>query len=101
METLTPTATQANIELVQKCYAFFGEGNIPELLNQLSDDVKWTSPGPKNLIPWAGDWEGKAGVGEFFKTLNQNIEFEDFQTKEFIAQNDKVVTIGNWRGKSR
>src|SRR4051812_24182109 len=95
------TATLTNTMVVQQAYGHFGSGNIPALLDSLTDDVKWIEPGPKEFLPWAGTFDGKQGVGEFFGTLDQGVEFLKFEPREFIEQGNKVVALGYMEGKSR
>ena len=92
------TAVLTNTQTVQRCFSLFQDGNIPELLNELTDDIKWSTPGPRE-IPWAGDREGKKAVGDFFNKVNQNLEFLRFEPREFIEQGNKVVALGNWEAK--
>jgi uncharacterized protein len=92
---------KTNKQIVQNAYGYFTSGNIPELLNILTDDVKWTTPGPATIIPWVGFRSGKQQVGEFFKLVSENIEFQKFEPKEYIAEGDKVVVFGHWEGKSK
>lgn len=66
----------------------------------MTDDIKWVSPGPK-AIPWAGNYEGKQAVAEFFKKIDQNVDFQQFEPREFIAQGNKVVTLGYMQVKSK
>jgi ketosteroid isomerase-like protein len=87
--------------VVQDAYGYFAQGNIPALLNELTDDVKWTTPGPKNVLPWVGARKGKDQVAEFFKLVNENIEFLQFEPREFVADGDKVLVLGYWEGRSR
>jgi ketosteroid isomerase-like protein len=87
---------QEAVALVQAAYADFGRGDIPSLLNRLTDDIVWTSPGEGSLIPSAGRIAGKAAVGQFFQGVNENLEFHDFNPSEFIAQGDVVVALGTW-----
>jgi ketosteroid isomerase-like protein len=91
----------SNTTVIQQCYGYFQQGNIPALLNELTDDVKWTSPGPPDLLPTAGVYNGRSGVTEFFKKVAQETEFLAFEPREFIAQNDKVIALGYWEGKSK
>ncbi len=92
---------RTNTKVVQDAYGYFAKGDIPALLNELTDDVKWVVPGPKNILPWVGTRNGKQEVGEFFKTVGENIDFQKFEPREFIEQGDKVVTLGYWEGKSK
>lgn len=100
METAQAQA-RSNTQVVQRCYGYFGQGNIPALLNELTDDIVWTSPGPADILPWVGVRKGKGEVADFFTLVNEHIEFEEFEPRQFIAENDKVVTLGYWESKSR
>ena len=84
------------VALVQAAYADFGRGDIPSLLNRLTDDIVWTSPGEGSRIPSAGRIAGKAAVAQFFQGVGDNLEFHDFNPYEFIAQGDVVVALGTW-----
>ena len=96
METITKT----NTDTVQKCYGYFGQGNIPALLNELTDDVQWISPRIPGVL-WTGDREGKAAVADFFKTLAENAEFFAFEPREFFEEGNKVVCLGSAKLKSK
>jgi ketosteroid isomerase-like protein len=95
------TLTLSSTELVQNAFNNFKTGNIPALLDLLTDDVKWFVPGPVNVLPWVGARTGKKAVGEFFQLVGENIDFQTFEPREFVADNDKVVALGYWEGKSR
>ena len=47
-------AEQENVRIVQEAYASFQRGDIQAVLNSLTDDVEWTTPGPPDIIPMAG-----------------------------------------------
>jgi len=95
------TAALTNTQVVQQAYGYFGQGNIPALLDQLTDDVKWTVAGPTNILPWVGNRKGKQEVAEFFRLVDENNEFLQFEPREFIAEGDKVVTLGFLEAKSK
>ena len=94
-------AVMTNTMLVQESYGHFSKGNIPALLENLADDVVWNSPGPKEILPWVGRYTGKAGVGEFFRLVDQETEFLKFEPREFIEQGNKVVALGFIEGRSK
>ena len=79
--------------VVQETYEAVGRGDIPTLLDLLTDDVEWTFQGPSS-IPFAGTRRGREGVAEFFSLVGANIEFQDFEPREFVAQGDTVVVLG-------
>lgn len=92
---------RTNTQIVQALYTYFGEGNLPAILDLLTDDIKWTCPGPTDILPYTGVFNGKQGVGEFFKQISENKEFPKFEPREFIAEGDTVVTLGYWDAKSK
>ena len=81
------------MEVVQKTYEAVGRGDIPALLDLLTDDVQWTFRGP-STIPFAGTRCGREGVTEFFSLVGKNLEFQEFELREFVAQGDTVVVLG-------
>src|SRR5690242_8852237 len=95
------TTSHTNTKVVQLLYNYFGKGDVPAILNLLTDDIKWTVPGPHDILPYTGVFKGKQQVGEFFRLINENKEFPKFETKEFIEEGNKVVTLGHWDAKSR
>ncbi len=50
-----------NAGVVQEAYEAVGRGDIPTLLDLLTDDVEWTFQG-HSLIPFAGTRLGSEGV---------------------------------------
>jgi uncharacterized protein len=91
----------AAIAEVQAAYAEFGRGDIPSLLNRLTDDVVWTTPGAGSVIPNAGRLQGKAQVGQFFQGVNETLEFHDFNPSEYFSNGDAVVALGTWDASVR
>jgi ketosteroid isomerase-like protein len=90
-----------NRQLVEQAYANFKAGDIPKLLQSLSEDVTWQLPEIEN-VPFAGKRQGRGPVGEFFSTLASLQDARSFEEREFIAQGDKVVVLGRyvWQVKS-
>jgi ketosteroid isomerase-like protein len=84
---------QANIETAQAGYAAFGRGDLPAILELLADDIEWVDPGPTDVIPTAGTHRGKEAVMAWFGILAENLDFQVFEPREFIAQGDKVVYL--------
>jgi ketosteroid isomerase-like protein len=86
---------QENTALVQQAYGHFQSGDIPAVLDALSEDVEWTSPEFEE-VPVSGTWRGREGVGEFFRTVSDTQEVRQLEVREFVAQeSDKVVALGH------
>jgi uncharacterized protein len=82
-----------NVAVVQRVYEALGREDIPALLELLTEDVEWIYQGP-SVIPFAGTRHGREGVVEFFTLLGESLEFEHFEPREFVAQDNRVVVIG-------
>ena len=53
-----------NLKLVQQFYAGFKTGNINGVLSTLADDVGWSIPGPKDILPSVGQRQGHEQVAQ-------------------------------------
>ncbi len=84
-----------NIALIRKMYDAFGRGDIAYILQNLTDDVEWTSIGPAS-IPYAGTFRGPAEVTKFFQALATTQSGQRLTMPEFVASGDKVVAIGRY-----
>ena len=84
-----------NIQSIVKVYEAFGKGDVPYIIDQLTDDVRWvTHLDP--IVPWSGEYLGKANVPKFFGAINDSGETTAFSPGEFIAQGDTVVSVGEF-----
>jgi ketosteroid isomerase-like protein len=82
-----------NTQIIQDAYQKFGTGDIQGLLTLMAEDIKWTVPEIENA-PFAGSREGVSKVAAFFTELTESEDITRFEPLEFIAQNDKVVVLG-------
>jgi uncharacterized protein len=88
-----PLATDENTRLVQSAYEAFGRGDMPALAELMADDIEWVNPGDPDIDPNAGTFKGKEAVLGWFSGLASTLDFTTFEPREFIAQNDKVVSL--------
>jgi uncharacterized protein len=95
------TTVMTNKEVAQALYDYFGQGNVPAILDLVTDDIKWTCPGPTDILPYAQVYNGKKGVEEFFRLIYANKDFLKFEVQELIGEGDKVVALGHWNAKSK
>jgi ketosteroid isomerase-like protein len=93
-------AEAENINVAREGYDNFKTGSIAALVKQMTEDVVWQLPEIEG-VPLAGVRTGRAGVAEFFSTLARDQEAIEFDPREFIAQNDKVVSLGHYRRRVR
>jgi ketosteroid isomerase-like protein len=93
-------STEANKRVVQTVFEMFGRGDVPGLLELITDDAEWAAPGPET-VPYFGERSGREGALEFFKNLGSSVEFESFEPGDLIAEGDRVVALGHERGRVR
>jgi uncharacterized protein len=82
-----------NLETVQQAYAAFGQGNLAGILATLDPSIVWENPGP-NSPSYFGTHRGHAAVAaNVFGFLAENLQFDVFEPREFLAGADKVVVL--------
>jgi ketosteroid isomerase-like protein len=93
---------QENKKMVQDTYAAFGRGDIAAVLASLSDDVDWQAiAGAGPHVPTSGPRRGRAQVQTFFAQLGDSVDFKKFEPREFVAEGDKVVTLGYYEAVAK
>lgn len=79
-----------NTEIVKQAYADFLQGNIPALVEKMSDDVVWELPASAE-VPFSGVFKGKDGVMRFFKEIATLNDFQEFNLEDVLSGENKVV----------
>ena len=92
----------SNVEATKKGYECFQRGDIPSLIRDLLDDnCVWISPGPSDILPWAGTFKGKHEIANFFAQVGEHLEFSEFAPREMIEQGETVVVLGTLAGRAK
>jgi len=95
-------AESENVAVIQAAYAAFGRGDIAGVVDRVTEDVEWEGArGTAERLPFGGRHRGKGGVEQFFAALGEHVEFQSFRPKEFIAQGDRVVALGDYEARAR
>ncbi len=89
---------EQNLAVIRAAYAAFSRGDVSGVLNALTDDVEWFTPGPTE-IPYAGTFRGKGGVAEFFRILSENEDVQIFEPERFYADGDTVIALGRYAAR--
>jgi ketosteroid isomerase-like protein len=86
-----------NVQVVKDAYAAFMRGDVAGVLALVTDDVDWHGvKGAEGAAPHGGARKGRAAVADFFAKLGASTEFSRFEPREYIAQGDQVVVIGDY-----
>jgi len=86
---------QQNAALIQSLYDAFSRGDLPFILDRLTEDVEWTLEGP-SIIPYAGKRKGIAQVKEFFEALVGTQTNMILTMGPLMAQGDQVSGLGRY-----
>ena len=94
----TLTQIQTNVEVIQRAFADFASGKINRIIDNCTNDILWILP--KNPgVPITGTFEGKEGILNFFEAVAENVEFSNFEPKEFFNDKEVVIVLGHQTGK--
>lgn len=67
----------------------------------LAEQVEWWAAGDRARLPWAGSWQGKVGIEEFFRRLAQEMTYEQFETTQILASGGEVVALIRASGRAK
>ena len=85
----------ANTPTVQDLYAAFARGDVPFILERVSDDVRFeNSDAP--ALPHHGTYTGKDGIATFFGNIGGAFEVTSFDPADYRAVGDEVIAFGAW-----
>jgi len=77
-----------NLQTINRIYEAFGKGDIPTIIDFLSENVQWEqwadNSAQKANVPWLLSRKGHEGAIDFFKSL-ANLEILDFQVLSIMS----------------
>lgn len=93
-----------NTPIVMNMFELFGKGDVPGILNLLSDDVVFEDnasiwiDGKPHVVPFAGTYKGKENIGKFFQKVGETIELRKLEPKKFFENGNEVIGLVNLAG---
>ena len=89
----TTTASSTNLETVKALYEAFGRGDVPAILEMMSEDVEfesWADAFPHRAgVIWMKQRTGREGVAEFFGLVGQ-FDITEFSVLDIMASENQV-----------
>ena len=92
--------SEDNLDVVRRGYDAFGRGDIDALLELFDEQIQWVTPGPSELAT-SGRRTGRQEVGQFFASVNELFDVQRFEPREYIAQGDRIVVLGEETARVR
>jgi ketosteroid isomerase-like protein len=90
-----------NIKTITQVYEAFGRGDVPAILDAVTDDVDWAAEASSAAAPWYGVRAGRDGVAQFFADFGSAMEVEEFTPVSVAANDTDVLTVVRFRARSR
>lgn len=88
-----------NVELVAQGYQYFGEGNIPAVLELFDPEIVWDECHGFEHIKGEGIYTGpEAVVTEIFTPMPELYDGFNINVRELFGAEDKVVMVGHYEG---
>ncbi len=91
--------TEQNRARVQEIYAAYLQGNLPFVLESLTEDVCWASGDEAVATPWSGTHHGRDGVQGYFAALAAECAVVDYRVEQVIADGDWVAVTAKVRAR--
>jgi uncharacterized protein len=92
------------LQIVQKGYDCFGKGDIAGVVALYADNCKFTPQmgleGKAPLVTPKGTFN-KAEMGGFFAALSQELEFTQWDNRQWVTDGNTVVVLGFYAGKNK
>ncbi len=90
---MSTTTTSTHTATIAELYAAFGRGDVPMVLEYLSDDISWDHGLRTNDLPWMQPRTRKQQVEEFFGILAQGMSLSVFDPQVIAGDGDTVVAV--------
>ena len=90
-----------NVKTIRGVYEAFGRGDVPAVLDAVTDDVDWATETSSTIAPWYGVRHGKDDVASFFEAFGSTMEVQEFNPYAFAANDSEVHTVVHCRATSR
>ena len=86
------TEQAAAVERARKGYAAFDAEDVETVSGLIADDAKWHVPGKSRF---AGDYEGKQAIFEFFGRLMQEGVVQKHDIHDILANGEHTIVLAN------
>jgi ketosteroid isomerase-like protein len=82
-----------DIQTARRLYQAFGSGDVPAILDQVTDDVGWSADAAIVSAPWYGPRHGQDGVASFFEAIGTTGPVTEFTPLAFAGNDEGDVMV--------
>jgi len=92
--TNNKTNNMTTKETVKAIYDAFANGNIPFILETVSENFTWQDPCDPSVVPYGGVHKGRTEFMEFFQQLGGNTDTTLWQVDDYVSEGELVIAEG-------
>jgi ketosteroid isomerase-like protein len=83
--------SEANRKTIEAVYGAFGRGDVPFILERVTDATRWDFSVAQSDVPWHAQVSSKQELPAFFGAMAEHLRFEAFEPRAFLADGRNVV----------
>jgi ketosteroid isomerase-like protein len=91
LEPEVPNMSETNQETIEAVYSAFGRGDVPFILERVTDGTRWDFSVARSDPPRQVPVQSKAELPRFFQAMAENLNFEVFEPRAFLSDGRNVV----------
>ena len=84
---------------VENFYRAIAERDQERIVPFFDDDAVWTYSGPPDLLPFCGQYRGKAAVSEVYRRIYDFIDINNFTMPFLVVNGDQSAAMICLRGR--
>ncbi|HEY6975216.1 MAG TPA: nuclear transport factor 2 family protein [Chitinophagaceae bacterium] len=81
-------------ETLKALYDAFATGNIPFIIENVSEDFTWQDPSDPAVVPFGGIHKNRTGMMDFFRKLDGSTNTTVWEVDDYVSEGDMVVAEG-------
>ena len=83
--------SEANKKTIEAVYGAFGRGDLPFILERVSEGTHWDFSVAGSDVPWHAPVKKKSELPRFFGAMAEHISMEAFEPRAFLSDAGSVV----------
>jgi len=83
--------SEANKKTIESVYAAFGRGDVPFILQRVTDGTHWDFSIAASDVPWHAPVHDKQELPRFFQAFAEHVTMEAFEPRAFVSDGRNVI----------
>jgi ketosteroid isomerase-like protein len=83
--------SEANKRSIEAVYAAFGRGDVPFILERVTETTRWDFSVARSEVPWHVPVESRHELPRLFQAMAEHVVFEAFEPRAFVTDARSVI----------